>query len=252
MLRLPTFTYHRPKTATEAVAIASAHGKAAMYVAGGTDLYPNMKRRQQTPTQVVSLQDVRELHAIEVHKDGSVTIGDAGSPRGAAARRLLGLAPQKIALYEDLTGRENLAFLARIHGVAHPVRRADELLDLVGLLPRARDRVGTYSGGMQRRLNLAAALVHDPPALFLDEPTAGVDPQSRSGIIEVVRALAARGCAVVYTTHYMEEAERICSRVAIVDHGRVLATGAVPELLAAHGRDLETVFLALTGRSLRD
>jgi ABC-2 type transport system ATP-binding protein len=228
-----------------------------------------------------------------VPDSGSVELGDAGSPRSPAARRLIGLAPQQIALYEDLTARENLVFLAKIHGVHDPVRRADELLDMVGLLPRARDRVRTYSGGMQRRLNLAAAIVHDPPVILLDEPTAGVDPQSRSGILELVQRLAAEGRAVIYTTHYMEEAQRLCSRVAIVDHGHVLATGSVPELIASHGGesvvtvdtpagarstrtreplreieralaeggatavridqpDLETVFLALTGRRLRD
>ena len=170
-----------------------------------------------------------------VPDSGSVELGDAGSPRSPAARRLIGLAPQQIALYEDLTARENLVFLAKIHGVQDPVRRADELLDMVGLLPRARDRVRTYSGGMQRRLNLAAAIVHDPPVILLDEPTAGVDPQSRSGILELVQRLAAEGRAVIYTTHYMEEAQRLCSRVAIVDQGRVLATGTVPELIATHG-----------------
>jgi ABC-2 type transport system ATP-binding protein len=105
---------------------------------------------------------------------------------------------------------------------------------------------------MQRRLNLAAALVHEPPLLLLDEPTAGVDPQSRSAILDVVQGLAERGHAVLYTTHYMDEAQRICSRVAIVDHGRVLETGTVESLRAAHGGDLEAAFLALTGRSLRD
>jgi len=183
---------------------------------------------------------------------GSVDIGDAGSPRLPEARRLVGLAPQQIALYDDLTARENLVFLGRIYGIADPARRADELLDLVGLLPRGGDRVGTYSGGMQRRINLAAALVHDPPAILLDEPTAGVDPQSRSGIIDLVQRLAAEGRAVVYSTHYMEEAERACSRVAILDHGRVLAAGTVRDVVSSHGVDLETVFLALTGRSVRD
>ena len=183
---------------------------------------------------------------------GSVSIGDAGSPRDPAARRLVGHAPLQIALYADLTARENLVFLARIHEVPEPSRRADALLDMVGLLPRARDRVGTVSGGMQRRLNLAAALVHEPPLLLLDEPTAGVDPQSRSAILDVVQGLAERGHAVLYTTHYMDEAQRICSRVAIVDHGRVLETGTVESLRAAHGGDLEAAFLALTGRSLRD
>ena len=183
---------------------------------------------------------------------GSVRIGDAGSPREPAARRLLGIAPQRLALYDALTARENLAFLGRIHGVERPVHRADALLDAVGLLPRARDRVSTFSGGMQRRLNLAAALVHSPPAIFLDEPTAGVDPQSRGAILDVVRSLAAAGHAIIYTTHYMEEAQRICTRVAIIDHGRILATDTPDGLRAAHGGDLEGAFLALTGRSLRD
>ena len=183
---------------------------------------------------------------------GRVEIGDAGPPTAPAARRLLGLAPQSIALYENLTARENLVFLARIHGVEDARARADELLSRVGLLPRAADRVGTFSGGMQRRLNLAAGLVHRPPIVLLDEPTAGVDPQSRTGILELVRELADAGHAVLYTTHYMEEAERVCDRVAIVDHGRVLAHGAVRSMLAEHGASLEAVYLSLTGRSLRD
>jgi ABC-2 type transport system ATP-binding protein len=183
---------------------------------------------------------------------GSVSIGGAGSPRDPEVRRLLGLAPQQVALYGDLSARENLVFLARIHGVQDPVRRADELLDWVGLLPRARDRVETFSGGMQRRLNLAAAIVHDPPLLLLDEPTVGVDPQSRGAILDLVRRLASEGRAVLYTTHHMSEAERICSRVAILDHGRVLESGPVDALRAAHGGDLEAAFIALTGREIRD
>lgn len=183
---------------------------------------------------------------------GSVSIGGAGSPRDPGVRRLLGLAPQQVALYGDLSARENLVFLARIHGVHDPVRRADELLDRVGLLPRARDRVETFSGGMQRRLNLAAAIVHDPPLLLLDEPTVGVDPQSRGAILDLVRRLASEGRAVLYTTHHMSEAERLCSRVAILDHGRVLESGTVDALRAAHGGDLEAAFIALTGREIRD
>ena len=183
---------------------------------------------------------------------GSVTVGDAGSPRDHGVRRLLGLAPQQVALYGDLSARENLVFLARIHGVRDPVRRADELLGMVGLLPRARDQVEAFSGGMQRRLNLAAALVHDPPLLLLDEPTVGVDPQSRGAILDTVRRLASEGRAVLYATHDMAEAERLCSRVAILDRGRVLECGSVDSLRAAHGGDLEAAFMALTGRSLRD
>ena len=183
---------------------------------------------------------------------GSVSIGGAGSPRDPAVRRLLGLAPQQVALYGDLSARENLVFLGRIHGVQEPVRRADELLDWVGLLPRARDRVEAFSGGMQRRLNLAAAIVHDPPLLLLDEPTVGVDPQSRGAILDLVRRLASGGRAVLCTTHHMSEAERICSRVAILDHGRVLESGPVDAVRAAHGGDLEAAFIALTGREIRD
>ena len=190
---------------------------------------------------------------------GSVDIMGLGSPLDPRVRRVIGIAPQQIALHDDLTARENLVFLGRIHGVREPARRADELLARVGLLPRARDRVKAFSGGMQRRLNLAAALVHDPQAVFLDEPTAGVDPQSRTAILDAVRDLAGHGRAVVYTTHYMEEAERICSRIAVIDHGRVLATGTAAELAAAHApgssgasASLESAFLALTGRSLRD
>jgi ABC-2 type transport system ATP-binding protein len=119
--------------------------------------------------------------------------------------------------------------------------------------------VKAFSGGMQRRLNLAAALVHDPQAVFLDEPTAGVDPQSRTAILDAVRDLAEHGRTVVYTTHYMEEAERICSRIAVIDHGRVLASGTAAELASVHAPGtagatgtLEAAFLALTGRSLRD
>ena len=183
---------------------------------------------------------------------GSVSIGGAGSPRDPAVRRLLGLAPQQVALYGDLSARENLVFLGRIHGVQEPVRRADELLDWVGLLPRARDRVEAFSGGMQRRLNLAAAIVHDPPLLLLDEPTVGVDPQSRGAILDLVRRLASEGRAVLYATHHMSEAERLCSRVAILDHGRVLESGPVDAVRAAHGGDLEAAFIALTGREIRD
>ncbi|MBL9141544.1 MAG: ABC transporter ATP-binding protein, partial [Phycisphaerae bacterium] len=166
---------------------------------------------------------------------GDVDIGGAGSPSQPAARRLLGLAPQQIALYLQMSARENLMFLCGIYGVSGARRRADELLDLVGLLPRGKDRLQGFSGGMQRRLNLAAALVHDPPVLLLDEPTAGVDPQSRANILEVVQRLAREGRTVVYTTHYMEEAQKLCDWVAIVDHGKLLAQGTVPDLMAKHG-----------------
>jgi ABC-2 type transport system ATP-binding protein len=169
--------------------------------------------------------------------EGRVEVAGAGAPSTPAARGRLGVAPQALALYESLTGRENLAFFGSIQGVGGSALRArvEEALAFVGLVDRADERVAGYSGGMKRRLNLAAALVHDPEIVLLDEPTVGVDPQSRSLVFENVAALRGRGRAIVYTTHYMEEAERLCDRVAIVDAGRLLALGPVASLVAEHG-----------------
>jgi len=169
--------------------------------------------------------------------EGRVEIAGAGPPSSPAARRRLGVAPQSLALYESLTGRENLAFFGEVQGLGGQAlrERVEAALAFVGLADRADERVAGYSGGMKRRLNLAAAVVHDPDVVLLDEPTVGVDPQSRGLVFENVLALRERGRAIVYTTHYMEEAERLCDRVAIVDHGRLLALGTVGSLLAAHG-----------------
>jgi ABC-2 type transport system ATP-binding protein len=168
---------------------------------------------------------------------GEVRIGARGAPTDPAVRRHIGVAPQSLALYDDLTGAENLAFLARIHGLtgAERERAVEAALAFVGLSDRRRDRTSAYSGGMKRRLNLAAAVLHDPELILLDEPTAGVDPQSRNAIFENITALRARGRTVVYTTHYMEEAERLCDRVAVMDHGRILALDTVPQLIREHG-----------------
>ena len=159
-----------------------------------------------------------------------------GDPRDAALRARIGLAPQSLALYENLSGRENIEFFARMFGLrgTRLAQRVDVALDFVQLADRQHDRAGTYSGGMQRRLNLAAAIVHEPELILLDEPTAGVDPQSRNALFDNVLALKAAGRTIVYTTHYMEEVERLCDRVAIIDHGRVLAVDTVPALLRAH------------------
>ena len=195
--------------------------------------------------------------------EGRVEVAGVGPPTAPEARRRLGVAPQALAVYEALTGRENLEFFASLHGLRGAARRerVHSALEFVGLADRASDRVSSYSGGMKRRLNLAVAIVHDPEIVLLDEPTVGVDPQSRGLVFENVLALRARGRAIVYTTHYMEEAERLCDRVAIVDHGRLIAEGTVASLLAAASpvrslRDerarLEDVFLGLTGRHLRD
>lgn len=168
---------------------------------------------------------------------GTVHIDGAGPPTEPHVRRHLGVAPQALALYDLLTGRENLRFFGRIYGLsgARLDGRVHECLRFVGLSDRADDRAEHYSGGMKRRLNLAAALVHEPELVVLDEPTVGVDPQSRNQIFDNIQTLAAAGRTIIYTTHYMEEAERLCDRVAIIDGGRLLALGTVPELLAAHG-----------------
>jgi ABC-2 type transport system ATP-binding protein len=160
-----------------------------------------------------------------------------GDPASARTRRLIGVCPQSLAIYDELTGEENLRFFGSMYGLAGPAQtaRTRDLLSLVGLTDRARDRAKTYSGGMKRRLNLAAAVVHDPPLVMLDEPTVGVDPQSRNAIYDIVRGMQSRGTTILYTTHYMEEAQRLCDRVGIIDHGRLLALDTVDGLIAAHG-----------------
>jgi ABC-2 type transport system ATP-binding protein len=181
---------------------------------------------------------------------------DGGSPTEPAVRRSLGLAPQGLAIYPDLSAEENLAFFGRLYSLprARLAERVEWALDLAGLPDRRRDRVVTFSGGMQRRLNLACALVHDPQVLLLDEPTVGVDPQSRNHIFEAIERLKKDGRTIVYTSHYMEEVERLCDRIAIIDDGRLLALDDLDALLRAHAgcANLEAVFLKLTGKSLRD
>jgi ABC-2 type transport system ATP-binding protein len=241
---------------------------------------------------------------------GQIIINGQGSPDRAVTRLAIGIAPQSLSLYEVMTAAENLAFFGRLYNLTGNLlrERVDWALEFAGLSDRRKHRVSTFSGGMKRRLNLAVALVHDPQVVFLDEPTAGVDPQSRNHIFERIEELRGAGRTVVYTTHYMEEAQRLCHRVAIMDHGRILDLDTVATLLAKHGGrsvvkaellgppangcilpapldglalrfesdrpleevarlssegvafqtlevtrpDLETVFLSLTGRSLRD
>ncbi|MCC7076393.1 MAG: ABC transporter ATP-binding protein [Acidimicrobiia bacterium] len=165
---------------------------------------------------------------------GTVHVDGLDIRSGPAARARLGLVTQWLTLYHDISGRENLEFWGRMHDVPRKRLRAavDRALADVGLHDRADDRVDTYSGGMQRRLNIAVALMHDPALLVLDEPCVGVDPQSRNAIFELVEARRDGGVAVLYTTHYMEEAERLCDRVGIIDAGRVIEEGAPAELIA--------------------
>ena len=153
---------------------------------------------------------------------------------GTAARRLLGVVPQEISLYEDLSAIENLSYWGGTQGMRNPVlrMRIQEVLEVTGLQDRAREPVKQFSGGMRRRLNFACGIVHSPKVLLLDEPTVGVDPQSRVRLLELVRAQAQNGACVLYTTHYMEEAETLCDRLAVVDHGKVIAAGTLAELRA--------------------
>jgi ABC-2 type transport system ATP-binding protein len=168
---------------------------------------------------------------------GTITIAGHQDPRRPSVRKQIGLATQTISLYDSLTAEENLHFFGRLYGLGgtNLRRRVQHCLDLAGLVDRCQHRVKTYSGGMKRRLNLACAMVHDPAVLLMDEPTVGVDPQSRNHLFQTIKKLAADGRTIIYTTHYMEEAQRLCDRVAIVDHGRVLAVNTVSALIAEHG-----------------
>jgi ABC-2 type transport system ATP-binding protein len=172
----------------------------------------------------------------------------------------IGLVPQDLALYDELPARANLRFFGALYGLSGAVleKAIASAMELVGLTDRLTDRVATYSGGMKRRLNLAAGLLHDPDILLLDEPTVGVDPQSRNAIFDNLELLKSRGKALLYTTHYMEEVERLADRIVVMDHGKVIAEDTLAGLqsrVATSGGEratLESVFLTLTGRSLRD
>jgi ABC-2 type transport system ATP-binding protein len=157
----------------------------------------------------------------------------------AHAKKIMGVVPQEIALYEELSGRENLEFWGRIAGLSGPDARvrSKELLEALSLADRANEAVRNYSGGMKRRINLGAALMHRPRLLLLDEPTVGIDPQARQSILDFVRGLCAGGTSVLYTTHYLEEAELLCRRIGIVDQGRLLAEGTLGELQQRLGGD---------------
>jgi ABC-2 type transport system ATP-binding protein len=231
---------------------------------------------------------VAMLCGIAASDAGEVTVGAVSvSARAHAGKLLVGLVPQDLALIEELPALDNILLFGSLYGISGDLlkSRALEALKLVGLSYRAKSRPSTYSGGMKRRLNIACALVHDPKVLILDEPTVGIDPQSRNHIFENLETLRSRGKALLYTTHYMEEAERLCDRIVIIDHGRVVAEGTKESLrafmpptsvsryeisgvidaalladLQARGIEskltdeasLEKVFLHLTGTDMRD
>ncbi|MGD2041003.1 MAG: ATP-binding cassette domain-containing protein [Anaerolineae bacterium] len=169
-----------------------------------------------------------------------------------AVKRTIGVVPQEIALYGDLSARENLTFWAKMYGLsgAELAQRVDEVLDVIGLVDRQKGRVDTYSGGMKRRLNIGIALLHRPQILILDEPTVGIDPQSRRNILDTVKEFNRQGMTVLYTTHYMEEAQELSDRIAIMDQGRIIANGSHDELVKIVG-ELDRVDLTLNAPAER-
>ena len=202
---------------------------------------------------------IRMLSTVLAPDAGDVTIGAHSVLREAdEVRKIIGVCPQELALYQELSARDNLVFFGRMAGLGARQAKdaAAENLELVGLLDRASDGVHKFSGGMKRRVNLAVALMSRPQLLFLDEPTVGVDPQSRNHIFDTILRLRDEGMTVLYTTHYMEEADRLCDNIGVMDHGRLIALDTPVGLKAAIGDPdevtLEQVFLGLTGRSLRD
>jgi len=202
---------------------------------------------------------IRMLSTVLEPDKGDVTIGGHSIKRDAdAVRALIGVCPQDLALYEDLSALDNMVFFGRMAGLDGKEAREQAMkhLKMMGLEGRAKGKISKFSGGMKRRINLAIALVGSPKLLFLDEPTVGIDPQSRNNIYETIEGLRDKGMTILYTTHYMEEANRLCNRVAIIDGGKIIALDTPHNLKKQIGPPdkvtLEDVFLKMTGRSLRD
>jgi ABC-2 type transport system ATP-binding protein len=202
---------------------------------------------------------IRILSTVLPPDGGDASIGGYSITNSAGAvRELIGVCPQELALYADLSALDNLVFFGRMSGLDGKEAKSQAMahLELVGLAERAKWRVSKFSGGMKRRVNLAIALMGPPRFLFLDEPTVGIDPQSRNNIYDTIEGLRDRGMTIMYTTHYMEEADRLCQRVAIMDGGKIIAMDTPYNLKSRIGSPdkvtLEDVFLKMTGRSLRD
>jgi ABC-2 type transport system ATP-binding protein len=203
---------------------------------------------------------IRILSTIIQPDRGEVTIGGYAIKQNADdVRSLIGICPQELALYADMSAFDNLVFFGRMAGLSSQEAREQAManLELMGLADRAKKgKVDKFSGGMKRRVNLAISLMGHPKLLFLDEPTVGIDPQSRNNIYETIEGLRDKGMTILYTTHYMEEADRLCQRVAIMDDGKIIAMDTPHKLKSQIGdpnnTTLEAVFLKLTGRSLRD
>jgi len=188
---------------------------------------------------------------------GSFTInGLTYQENNRELKQLIGIVPQEYALYPSLTAFENLSYFGSTYNLKGKVlkRKVHELLETLGLLNFANKKISTFSGGMKRRVNLITSILHEPKILFLDEPTVGVDVQSKNVIIEHLKKLNAAGTTMVYTSHHLNEAEDFCSRVAIIDNGKIITKGKPAALVSSHedARNLEDVFLAITGKALRD
>ena len=188
---------------------------------------------------------------------GSFTIGGLSYDKNATEiKKSIGVVPQEYALYPTLTALENLRYFGSMYGLKGKDlhKKVDDALDILGLLKFANKKIETFSGGMKRRVNLIAGILHQPVVLFLDEPTVGVDVQSKNVIIDYLKALNAKGTTIIYTSHHLTEAEDFCTRIAIIDHGKIYAEGSPKDLISAapNAHNLEDVFVSLTGKALRD
>jgi ABC-2 type transport system ATP-binding protein len=180
----------------------------------------------------------------------AVVLGHSINKDSMGVKSVLGVVPQEIALYEDLSARENLTFWGKMYGLrGEPLKkRVDEVLEIIGLADRAKERIKKYSGGMKRRVNIGVALLHKPQILYMDEPTAGIDPQSRRSILDSVLKLKNEGTTVLYTTHYMEEAQELSDHIAIMDYGKLIATGSHAELVKIVG-EADRIILTINAES---
>lgn len=188
---------------------------------------------------------------------GSVVIeGVDALKRPGAVKSMIGMVPQDIALYANLSARENLSYFGKLYGLSGKllITRIDECLDMMGLSDSGDKLIAAFSGGMKRRANLAAGLLHRPKLLFLDEPTVGIDAQSRNMILDNLKDLCKQGISMVYTSHYMEEVQQLCNRVDVIDGGKIICRGTPSSMVDEHDdcKNLEDVFLKLTGHQLRD
>jgi ABC-2 type transport system ATP-binding protein len=221
------------------------------------DIYPNEIFGLLGPNGAGKTTTISILCGLFPPTSGTFTIdGMSTHTQLRSIKKIIGVVPQDIALYPTLTALENLTFFGNMYGLKGKTlrKRINEGLSVFGLEKYARKTIATFSGGMKRRVNLVAGLLHQPKVVFLDEPTVGIDVQSRIVILEYLKELNRQGTTIIYTSHYMEEAENLCTRVAIIDRGSIISVGNPKELVAEHPefKNLEHIFIHLTGKELRD